>query len=416
MDSQERKSGILRKTSNWEINEQYLSEYEDTYPTTETFEKVTDIEGKVTVLVQSTVQSEEHGSEELDTVLPVAQQREVQIKFIPDFDTVQYNYTGTVGSITKFTTVSEYTEVFYYAKSTLEYASVLGNKQRSSGKSLSTSSTGTSTSVVERIFNCVRYIVVRLAYNGTGSTETKVYTTRKPRNSTVVTTYIGTDLDTLVVNPTEVVPSTKKFIFPSAVVQYCKSPYQYFVSTLQYCIDTCSVPELREWVKGLYGNCTTRKWLYYLNRYPKARSYLPKATQELQSLVTALSTVYIFGYPLPIVKKNSTGHWYPVRTNENTNKIVGTYFNFPTFKSTTTQLQKEYIEGLKRKEFTQLKFNTTIAQHQVDSFGYVHIKYAGRIICSKLKRKAAAVLAEATENLERQQKKLKTEYLQSAYV
>jgi hypothetical protein len=429
MYSQEKKSGILRKISNRELDEEYLNEYEFTYPTTGTFEKVKNIEGKVTVQVQS----EEHCPDEGSAVLPVAQQREIEVEIIPDFDTVQYSYTGTVASQTKFTTVTKYTEVSYYTSSaTLEYICVFGKKKHVSGKSsrkastatestckstststrAGASNTATSTRVLEKIINFVRYIVTQERNYSTGSTETKVYSTSKPRTypTIAVTTYIGTTLDTLVVNPKEVGASTKQFIFPSTVTKYCKSPYQYFIRTLQYCIDTCTVEELAEWVKGLYGNGTTRKWLYFINKYPRARHTLT-GPDNLKPLVEALNTVFIFGFPLPIVKKsNLTGLPVPAFTNAKINKTVGTYFNFPVFKHTTTELQREYIEGLKAKEFSLLKFNTSIAQTQVDTYGYVNIKYAGKIICSQKKR--------YLEHLERDNKRVKTQgYVeQSAYV
>ena len=152
------------------------------------------------------------------------------------------------------------------------------------------------------------------------------------------------------------------------------------------------------------------KFLYYINKYPRVRHTLT-APGNLQDLVGALNKVFIFGFPLKIAKRNSkTGLWYPLFTNAEINNKVGTYFNFPIFKRSTTELQREYIEGLKEKEFSVLKFNTAIAQEQVDTYGYVNIKYAGKVICSKKKRRQ--------EHLEKENKRAKTQgYVeQSAYV
>jgi hypothetical protein len=125
--------------------------------------------------------------------------------------------------------------------------------------------------------------------------------------------------------------------------------------------------------------------------------------------VEALNTVYIFGFPLPIVKRSTlTGLPVPAFKNSKINSTVGTYFNFPIFKQTTSELQREYIEGLKAKEFSLLKFNSDIAEDQVGSYGYIHIKYAGKILCSKRKFKPSE---------ERKQKRVKRELIEeSAWV
>jgi hypothetical protein len=120
--------------------------------------------------------------------------------------------------------------------------------------------------------------------------------------------------------------------------------------------------------------------------------------------------VYIFGFPLPIVKRSTlTKLPVPSFTNCKINSTVGSYFNFPIFKPTTTKLEKEYIEGLKAKEFSLLRFNSDIAEDQVNSYGYINIKYAGVVLCSQRKRKPS--------NQERKQKRAKKEFIEeSAWV
>jgi hypothetical protein len=402
-----------------------------------TFGKVTDIEGN-TDRVPVVVQSEEHDLREFGTVLPEVQVQEIRVEYIPD---LEYKNAEEALYRTQFTTVTTYTEVQYYSKQETLECSVLSKNKRSSGKSPTTSGTATAavttttstasitslpedkkditgtstttTNISEKIIDFVRYIAVQVKDYSTGSTETKIYSTRKA-SSIAVDSYVGTYLDTLVIKAVgtdklkSTSTSTKQFLFPTTVVQYNKNPHQYFIQTLQYCIDTCTVEELREWVSGLYGNSTTRKWLYFLNKYPRARHWRT-GSESLQSLVEALNTVYIFGFPLPIVKRSTlTGLPVPAFKNSKINSTVGTYFNFPIFKQTTSELQREYIEGLKAKEFSLLKFNSDIAEDQVGSYGYIHIKYAGKILCSKRKFKPSE---------ERKQKRVKRELIEeSAWV
>jgi len=413
ISEESKKTGILRSTEDYEYDYVYYNKgvkYPYTYPSTGTFEELRDIEGKVRV--NSTEKREDNT--EYGILLPEVNGLETEVKIIPDL-AVQSEFTGTNCSVTRFTTVTTYTEVNYYKKSaTLEYISTIGNKGRSCCKSSAT--TGTRTvAVAEKIINYVRYIATGEKIVGATGTSTtnKLYYTTKPRNqyTKAVTTYIGNTLDTLVVNRSVAVPSTEKFIFPSTVVKYRNSPYSYFISTLQYCIDTCSLSKLRYWVAGLYLNSTYRKWLYYLNKYPRAR-FIDPPTKGLQELVKALNTVFIFGYPLVIVKRNPRGTWHPSFTNSTINQIVGDYFNFPYFKATTTELEQQYIEDLKAKEFKSLPFNTSIAQKQVDSYGYIHIRYAGKIIASRAKRS----LVNTTITTSPKKKQRTEKFEESAYV
>jgi hypothetical protein len=213
-----------------------------------TYGLVTDIEGN-TDKVPLLVQIEEDVSGEFGTVLPEVQGREVRIEYIPD---IQYNTTEAPLSRICFTTVTTYTEVQYYSKEETLKSSVLGKNHRISGKSPTISGTtnntyttasatatsranptftsgtkeehhvpGTkSTSVVEKIIDFVRYTTVQVKCYSTGSTETKIYSTRKPRGlySVAVDTYIGTQLDILTVKLDGTSTSTTRFIFPATVL------------------------------------------------------------------------------------------------------------------------------------------------------------------------------------------------------
>jgi len=74
--------------------------------------------------------------------------------------------------------------------------------------------------------------------------------------------------------------------------------YKYFLSTLQYCVDTCTSKQLSEWVAVLYSNSTCAYWLstvYDFNSFPYECEYYRRPKHSVK--YASLNTHFIFGFP-----------------------------------------------------------------------------------------------------------------------
>jgi len=250
---------------------------------------------------------------------------EVSTEYIPDY---LYNPDPLPGvGKTRFLTITTYTECQYYSKTT-SLENILTYK--STDKSVCTRDTDSTDSISVKVARpevprtvVVSTIPIQLYHEGYNAESTTSYTERNTDSESDYSTdkegYYAEVPRQDQVDQFKVITSTTWtstcFIFPRTVYKYCNdrytikkrskkfnqgAGYRYFLSTLQYCFDTCTKKELSEWVAVLYSNRTCRDWIRTLNDIRQVTynqlCYYPEAflQERIGSLLEVPEREFIF--------------------------------------------------------------------------------------------------------------------------